>query len=43
MLDSAFSEVIRSPSLLGSSLQDSPSLAGWGKAAIPRHLGDCNE
>ncbi len=29
----------RSASLQGSSQQDSPSLAGWGNAVIPRQLG----
>lgn len=29
----------RTPSLAGSSGEDSPSLAGWGNAAITRRLG----
>lgn len=33
----------RTPSLAGSSGQDSPSLAGWGNAAISRRLGDSND
>lgn len=30
----------RSPSLPGSSGEDSPSLAGWGQAALSRRLGE---
>lgn len=33
----------RTPSLPGSSGEDSPSLAGWGNAVLSRRLGESDE